>query len=440
MLEKSELFFRKIAHVAVILYMLDIILLGSRSLSLGLIGGVSTRILFFGIAVITSIPGLLLGFREYIKNKYLLSVAFFMLLLVGALVLGIVNGNNQGLMVQDFKGFLNILIVFPMVYVLDDKDKMRSFIKIMIITLLGVALLVFLFAFYKLAPDGIAKAIYDFMEDNKVASLTILKDGVLRIFFHTASRLFAVAFIFVLAMITSDSQKKWNREFILAIFMCVSFLSYTRSIYLAIFVCFVAFVLIICFKFKQHVKTYMLSITKTVILTGAMILLLSLLLGNNLISVSINRCLLSVQDSEGEILDDEEDEEQELTNQKLEESNLNMREQRKQLALKNFKSSPIWGHGLGVENDVKGRPIEYFHLDMLSKMGIIGFIAFLFPFLIALYDLLVRKNTFLLLAGVISVLYIVVISYFNPCMNTSTGLMAYGMMMAIGSMKECEGE
>ena len=57
-----------------------------------------------------------------------------------------------------------------------------------------------------------------------------------------------------------------------------------------------------------------------------------------------------------------------------------IREQRKTLALENIKKHPLFGGGLGVSNDINDGFIEYFYLDILSKIGFIGFIIFIIPF------------------------------------------------------------
>ena len=74
-----------------------------------------------------------------------------------------------------------------------------------------------------------------------------------------------------------------------------------------------------------------------------------------------------------------------LTNEKAEIQNLAIREQRKTLAIENIKKHPFFGGGLGVSNDINDGFIEYFYLDILSKIGFIGFIIFIIPFLFSAF-------------------------------------------------------
>ena len=110
--------------------------------------------------------------------------------------------------------------------------------------------------------------------------------------------------------------------------------------------------------------------------------------------MAINRCLFAwaeIDDTDTNVekpSDNKNDKnnKNELTNEKAEIQNLAIREQRKTLALENIKKHPFFGGGLGVSNDVNDGSIEYFYLDILSKIGFIGFIIFIIPFLFSIFD------------------------------------------------------
>ena len=161
---KNENVLKQIAYLAIVLYILDIILLGGGNLTK--IGGVSTRILFFAIAVFACIPGMLKDFKRYITNRYCLSVGIFMLFVAVSLAIGILNGNSRMIMITDIKGFLNILIVFPMIYTLDTKEKLMSVLKIMTVMLLGVATVALILSFYMKMPANVQTIVYKFFNSN----------------------------------------------------------------------------------------------------------------------------------------------------------------------------------------------------------------------------------------------------------------------------------
>ena len=114
-----------------------------------------------------------------------------------------------------------------------------------------------------------------------------------------------------------------------------------------------------------------------------------------------------------------------------------IREQRKTLALENIKKHPLFGGGLGVSNDINDGFIEYFYLDILSKIGFIGFIIFIIPFLFSVFDTIILRDVFckeqrlLALAAQLGCLFVFVISYFNPCLNSSVGLFMYSLALVL---------
>lgn len=459
---KCESSLKRVIYIAIVLYILDIIFLGGGNLTK--IGGISTRILFFAVAILACIPGMLKDFKKYITNKYCLSVGIFMVLVALSLVMGIINGNSRIIMITDVKGFLNILIVFPMIYVLDTKEKLISVLKIMITALLSVAIVALALSFYMRMPVNAQATLYRFFNSNVLCGIASLHGNATRVFFHTAGRLFFAGFMFLLTFAVTKADKKFIKEAGLAVFICACFISYTRSIYLAIFVCFVAFIIFVNILFKEKVKSYFISILRMSVMTLIFVLILGFAQGENLISVAINRCLLAtieieeplqtaeqnIQETETEAYKkgtdsttkkDKENKEQDVQNQfdniDAEKSNLEIRELRKELAIENIKRHPIFGNGLGKVNDINGEHIEYFYLDLLSKMGIVGALAFFMPFILCVYDLIryrecmLDEDAMLLFSAILSVLFLFVISYFNPCMNTNVGLVIYCLMACI---------
>ena len=451
---KSEMMLKKIAYIAVVLYILDIVFWGGGNLTK--IGGVSTRMVFFAIAVLACVPGMLKNIKQYITNKYCLIVGGFMLFLVVSLVVGVINGNSRMIMSTDIKGFLNILIVFPMIYVLDTEDKIKSLLKIMIVGLLIITVVALGLSFYALYPTDVQDFAYEFFNSNVLCGLSSLYGNVTRVFFHTAGRLFFVGFMFLWAFSVINTDKRIGKEIGLAALMCACFISYTRSVYFAIFVCFVAFIVCVITLFKEKSKIYFMGILRMSIITLIFIFALGITQGENLVEVAINRCLLATMeidepvqtadnsnktDKKNTKKDKEKKDktkvEEDFNNIKAEKSNLEIRELRKKLAIKNIKKHPVFGNGLGVVNDINGEHIEYFYLDLLSKIGVIGTLIFFMPFIFCVYDLIkYRKqmkeiNKILLFSANISILFLFVISYFNPCMNTNVGLVVYSLGMSI---------
>lgn len=99
----------KISWIAIVLYFLDIILLGTGQLTK--FGFFSTRILFFAVAVLAALPFLFIQIREYVRNPFLLSVGAFMVWLFIAFIIGIMNGNRTDIIKSDVFGYINFLLL-----------------------------------------------------------------------------------------------------------------------------------------------------------------------------------------------------------------------------------------------------------------------------------------------------------------------------------------
>lgn len=460
--------FKQITYIATLLYLLDIILLGSGNLIK--IGGISTRMLFFAVAILFCIPGMLKNLKKYITNKYCISVGIFMFLVAAALVCGVYHGNSRMIISTDIKGFLNILILYPMIYTLDTQEKIETVLKIMTGTLLGVACVALVLSFYMKFPVTIQRAAYSFFRGTKLCGISSLNANVTRIFFHTAGRWFFIGFMFLLTFIVLKEEKKWVKEIGLAVFINACLISYTRSIYLGIFVCFMVFIIVVFGILKPKAKAYFSSLLRMSVMTVVLALVLSLLQGDNLILVAINRCLIAtvnteefvdeedfndneenvdndnIIESNSEVAEIEKSIEQKFDNAKEEISNLEIRDLRKKLAVENIKEHPVFGNGLGVVNDINGEHIEYFYLDLMSKMGMVGLAALFIPFVLCMYDFvryhkqMSEKNKLYLFAAMIGTLFLFVISYFNPCMNTNVGLAIYCLCMTVANVSRNEYE
>ena len=469
---KNENIIRRIVYIAILFYVLDIILWGAGVLNN--ISGISMRMLFFVIAFVGCVPGVCFEYKKYIKNPYCIVISLFFVMLLLSLLLGIHNDNNLMIMVSDFKGFLNFLIVFPMMYACNTEDKIVKLIKIANVFLVILAVLGLLLSFYMHFSDDLQTQLYSLLDVNRICGITMLTSNITRIFFHTASRLFFVAFMFLMVFCVIEKTHKFIRVLCLAVLMTASFISYTRSIYLAIFACFCVFLIVVHTLFNKYKKLFMRSVLYMACVTIIIVGGFSVLQHENMVSVAVTRCLLTfidvspdgsqqladnkdnlevdIDDLHGNELEDNKSEQNDkhdgnnaidkLNNMSAELNNLSIRDIRKTNAIRNFTDSPFYGKGLGVENDLNGETIEYFYWDFLSKMGFIGLGLFIAPFCIAIYNFVKRsrkivdRKSILLFAALLSVLFLLIISYFNPCMNTSVGLMVYALLVSIDSVEE----
>lgn len=435
-----------ITYISLVLYMFDVVLLGTGELTKSF--GIQSRMIFFGISVLAAVVLILLDLKKYLNNKYLISVLVFMVVIFIAAIRGFVGKQNTTILLSDFKGFLNFLIVFPMMAVLYKKNRVISFLKMLSLSLGVVSVLGIILSFYLQMPLEMRRGAYDFFDGYNICMITELTGKVTRIFFNSGSRLFFAGFALSIVFSLIENKRKIIWIFIASLDIFGVFISYTRSGYLAFVIGIFAFVVLILLFYRDFFKTLAIRACFVGGIVVVLIGMVSVAEKVNLVDVAINRCLFAgaeIEDTNTNVekpSDNKNDknnknDKSELTNKKAEIQNLAIREQRKTLALENIKKHPLFGGGLGVSNDINDGFIEYFYLDILSKIGFIGFIIFIIPFLFSVFDTIILRDVFckeqrlLALAAQLGCLFVFVISYFNPCLNSSVGLFMYSLALVL---------
>lgn len=435
-----------ITYISLVLYMFDVVLLGTGELTKSF--GIPSRMIFFGISVLAAVVLILLDLKKYLNNKYLISVLVFMVVIFIAAIRGFVGKQNTTILLSDFKGFLNFLIVFPMMAVMYKKNRVISFLKMLCLSLGVVSVLGIILAFYLQMPLEMRRGAYDFFDGYNICMITELTGKVTRIFFNSGSRLFFAGFALSIVFLLIENKRKIIWIFIASLDIFGVFISYTRSGYLAFVIGIFAFVVLILLFYRDFFKTLAIRACFVGGIVVVLIGMVSVAEKVNLVDVAINRCLFAgaeIEDTNTNVekpSDNKNDknnknDKSELTNKKAEIQNLAIREQRKTLALENIKKHPLFGGGLGVSNDINDGFIEYFYLDILSKIGFIGFIIFIIPFLFSVFDTIILRDVFckeqrlLALAAQLGCLFVFVISYFNPCLNSSVGLFMYSLALVL---------
>lgn len=433
-----------ITYISLFLYMFDVVLLGTGELTKNF--GIPSRMIFFGISVLAAVVLILLDLKKYLNNKYLISVLVFMVVIFIAAIRGFVGKQNTTILLSDFKGFLNFLIVFPMMAVMYKKNRVISFLKMLCLSLGVVSVLGIILAFYLQMPFEIRHWAYDFFDGYNICMITELTGRVTRIFFNSGSRLFFAGFALSIVFSLIENKRKIIWIFIASLDIFGVFISYTRSGYLAFAIGIFAFVVLILLFYRDFFKPLAIRACFVAGIVVVLIGTVSVAEKANLVDVAINRCLFAgaeIEDNDTNVdkpsdnKNDKNNKNDKLTNEKAEIQNLAIREQRKTLAIENIKKHPFLGGGLGVSNDINDGFIEYFYLDILSKIGFIGFIIFIIPFLFSAFDTIILRDVFckeqrlLALAAQLGCLFVFVISYFNPCLNSSVGLFMYSLALVL---------
>ena len=429
--------FKQITYIFLCLYVLDVITLGTNDI-LSVVG-VSTRMIFWGISILTSIPVLAKEYKSFLKNKAFLMTLVFVVFVGISVVVGVLNGNYIPILIGDVKGFLHILIVIPMMCVLGDKEKLEKLLKLVLnVVVISCIISVFL-SYMEMYPYAIKDFLYRVVNGTGIGLLTGITEYVSRCFLYSGTRMAAWGLLLAFAFLVIEKKKFVLRYIQMSCCLVGAFVSYARAVYLGMAIAVILFLVVIALRYREYLLQTVKKYVGVLLLTTVLISVIGITQHSNLFVVAIDRCIIAVK---GDALlegDEAGEPEVEIGNLEAEVDSLVVREIRQQMAIENFLKSPIVGGGLGVVNDPDNNTIEYFYLDLLSKMGLVGLIIFLLPAIICFVCILKKKELFsekqklLSLASWFGLLYLMIISYFNPCMNTSWGLMVYGMVITIST-------
>lgn len=433
-------------YLAVSLYMLDVILLGTGDLIR--IGGISSRIIFFFVAMVLCIPAVLKNFKVYVKSPAVWAVGAYMAIIFIAMIVGFVNGNHRVILISDVKGYLNFLIVIPMTYILSNKERIMKLFQIMVNSIFAVSIIGIILSYYQFFPQAVQKGIYKFVHDIGFAAIAGLTENATRIFMHSGTRMFALGLLLSFALFLIEKDKKKLRYLQMTACLVTTFMSYARALYVGLIIAVVVLLVFVVLFYKDYLEITLRSYVIVCVCAVVMILAVGITQQSNLFKIAISRCLVAV-DTEGQAGTDSDNNNDSnngnnsntnkpmLDNIDSEVESLEIRAIRKEMATKNFLKSPVFGNGLGVVNDPNKEHIEYFYLDLLSKMGIIGLVLFFLPAGVALYNILRLRDKYESEQRILSLviwcdwLFLAFISYFNPCMNTAIGLMIYALAITM---------
>ena len=450
----------KVSFGAMVLFLLDVILLGTGGIAAAL--PVSPRIFWFALAGVASVPMLIRDFGKLRKNHYVIAVSAFLLWIAISAVRGFLAGNNRSILVQDVKGFLNYGLLPAMLCVLATQRRREAIMKVAIGACVFMAVATVVMSYFSFMPNR--EQVYLLFNNTGLASISCLKGNVHRIFFHSASRVFLLGYMFLIYFLVKETSKKKKAILtgLMGLMIVAIFISYTRAIYGGCFVAaVVAVVFLLCHK-NSNWKTVAVHIVVSALIAVAILGVISLTQKENLIQASVQRLLLVTEynpnvtvpsDPSAETSDPSAETsdpappseptadatEPGLDNLNEEIGNLNIREEKLRLLYHSIQKNPIFGNGLGAAIELDGGYVEYTYQDVVNKMGVIGLLLFLMPFLMQLGSLIFVKKAGLLaeqerVLRILSVgimVYFLVIAYYNPCMNTTSGIFCYLLTMVL---------
>lgn len=455
------------------------------------IGPLSFRMLVALGALFFAIPKFVINIKKYIKNPLLYMFFAFLVWLLFSAVTGIKANNNTEVLISDIKGFMWLFTVPALIVTVDTRKRFEGILNAIIIGAFIQAAMVLIIHFVCcLIKDGI-NYFYQPMLDLQIGTVSIISDTVFRIFMRSSPYMILACSIIFFKQLKQDKIKVKYILSIVILLLCVLF-SFTRSLYGCAFIVFAGMVVVTTVFYRNKIKLML----KTLLLTAVSLLVcigvLEFALDASYFNFAVSRTLgtpvkqslivtakyeiknfdfaelfdknhsgdntianddASDNDTQKDDLPnkgkDKHKQEQILNDFKNQQDYINETNDRdtlrfvtKQELKKLIIKSPIIGNGLGACSETRNGPDEYFYYDILARMGIIGLLLYVAPFIYLCFYVLRKRalasNNMGSLALFCGMMGFWGVSWFNPWMNAVLGIAVYSLCCSIYNVFDCE--
>ncbi len=431
-------------------------------------GPISFRMAAAAVAFVFAIPKVISNIKKYIKNPIFYMFFAFLIYLAFSALRGISANNNTTVLISDIKGFMWLFTVPALVVTVDNKKRFDNILNAIVIGAFIQAAIVLVIHFVSCFVDNGIEYFYQPLLDLQIGIINFVSNNVYRIFMSSSPYMIAACGILLFKQI---SAKQLKLKFILPIslFLCCIILSFTRSLFGCVFVVFASVILAVFVFFRSKIKLMLKTLACVLLSTLLCISMLEFAFDASYFNFAVSRTfgtpvkissvvvakyklknvfqqyILGSGNSSGTDLpdtpgfDDDEFDDSELLAQEHYLQNTgdsdNLRattkKELKELILKN----PIIGNGLGACSKTRNGPDEYFYYDTLARMGIVGLLLYVAPFIYILIYVLKKKSLLSVNVGVVSLLCGAMgfwaITWFNPWMNAVLGIAIYALSCSI---------
>ncbi|XOU94879.1 MAG: O-antigen ligase family protein [Candidatus Kerfeldbacteria bacterium] len=371
---------------------------------------------------------------EFYKSYYwkpLLLLSVFLLL---GLIFGLRNGNDLKDIFFDFNAYLYFGLIFVAFSVIKSKERVNNLIQILVasISALFLKTIFILFYFSHVFNENLISMVYRWIRDTRVGEISPIVSNFYRVFFqgHIWALFLFVIFLLIIILLNKDQIGKRNYIFswiIMIISSLMIIISFSRSFWLALSI---NIILIFWYlikkekiKIKQVIKILVISLLVLIIELGFITGLVNIKLPNfgNDSSVSIASLIRDrISDTD-------------------EAAFASRYELLKPLTYK-YLENPFIGSGFGTtvtyetkDPRSKGNyttyAFEWGYLDILTKIGLFGFLAYLFFIYkifkqgINLLKISSNRNEYVLILGLLFSLCILLLVHMTtPYLNHPLGI------------------
>lgn len=427
-LKNSQNLLLHVSLLCLIFLIIDLIWLGTGAIWRKTVG-FSMRYIWFCGVIVFSLPLLLANIKLILAQKVFICIWLLGGYLLFSCLVGVIQGNNPIVLRQDLSGFANFMILPSLIYLLSNIHNVLCIMKVIIINCLGISLATCVLSCYRLLPYQ--ELIYKILDENQIVSLSPMGGQITRVFFHGGTRYLFIGILFASFFYFMEHRRSVKYAWLccFAFMWLAVLLSFTRGIYLG---CLIGMLIVIyhiytkCHCYWKQLQSLLINGLCAFVL---ILMICTFIIDENPILPAFERSI-SVFNAE-QIAD------MSYLHVESEVNGLDIRRTKVTLLKESIYKNPILGNGLGATIPYSDEFVEYFYYDMVNKMGIIGMLIYLLP-LICVFAIKKPKYslvgdihyTYMHVVFLVGLVYFLIITATNPCMNTTTGILYYCMAMS----------
>lgn len=440
-----------LSFVFLALFFFDCSLLGGGKILA--VGPLTSRMALAGLAICFSLPEIFKNFKKWITHPINLMVIAFVLYFSFSAVRGYLANNRMDVLISDVKGFMWLVLVPVVMAVVNSKKRFETLLTVIAVGSVCQAIFVIcLNWFCAIVPDGINYVYYPVM-NSSIGTISNISHIVFRIFMKSSPYMALTCGIAIYRQIKEEKVSfKYVAIFVLCAFALL--LSFTRSIYGCIFVVLGSAIALIVLLHKDKLKLMLKYFCITLAVFLAFTYVQEFAFKANYMNFAISRTFnVKIVNSpvvkfryivegwlsgsgagSGDMGELEELEQEKYLSITDESDNIRAKTKADLRAL--IAKNPIIGNGLGASAASREDGLdEYFYLDVLARMGIIGLILYILPFAYLTFKLFLKRELFAKFTdangAMCGMLGFWAVSWFNPWMNAVLGIACYALCCSV---------
>lgn len=441
---KAKDFFEKtnvLSFLCLCLFLLDCCVMGGgRYLN---VFGMSIRMLLGVLCILFSLPTLLKKWKSHVQEPMNLLFALFIIWLIVCAVRGWIYGNNREVFMSDIKGFMYLFLVPISINCVTNKKRIDTILNVVLLGAFIQALIVFIINGLCSKDISFLHAMYYPVFEMGLGTVSVVSNSIFRIFMNSAPYLIVACVIVVFRQFQKE-KKRLFYPLLTAFYLNAILLSYTRSLYGSAGITAITVLIFVMIMYPQQIKVGVRYILITAFCTVMLIVTEEFVFEASYLNFAVSRTFntdikfsyastlrAKLREKNGvendEVYEQLEIESQEAYLGRTEESD-EFRKLTQRDLLKLVKANPIIGNGLGACSETRNGPDEYFYLDVLARMGGVGLILYMLPYICVIIRAMKNKKGVL---AVCTMFPFWIATAFNPWMNAAIGIVWYAISVAI---------